>query len=435
MLSYDIILELETGERWTVLEFLNAIAAEQDRDFQAPFLEAPAPAPAPSVWDNSLPLIMDANECQRYTVTRIHVILKHMLSDTTGRKKMMFDLERTNVELSAYVLTINAALVVASCGSVSSSSSSKNSRYYSSTRTTQQQQMVGQQRIENSVTECMLPFYADTRTAECFYNEQEETLSISCNVLQSTSLSLQHSADIGSPQWLIARAFSGSSTTTTISPATSTASNGAGSDVSKETTAQITKKHDQNNTSRYGTNLQSSEYSSQLLGNDDIDVEEIDPFHLQSPFPWKNTKHISARKGCATSTGRGGDSKNGNKLDKRGKEESLPEDRFHSMDSMSQYLMRQQEEEREEKIKTSEKDRIEREASSSADGNIEYVSADNYRPGGKYSGIKRALESDGSVKFEEHNNGLKKAEALFRGVVSSSLAAGDHDNSCLYKLF
>ena len=208
-------------------------------------------------------------------------------------------------------------------------------------------------------TECILPFCIDCKNVECVFHEETSELIVSAAVLNN---SIDNSIDIGSRPWLLAKALSVG--------------------------------NDSKSTKKTQAKAQRDESIMKCLQDDD-------PFHLKSPFPWKNATSIANKKP---------------KLD-------LPEDRFHSKDSMSQHLMQQQQDERQDKLKNSEQDRNERKR----DGSMEYVNAEDFKPGGKYSGMRTNV-SDGADS--EHDNALKNAEIMLKNCETIT----SEDNSW-YKLF
>ena len=208
-------------------------------------------------------------------------------------------------------------------------------------------------------TECILPFCIDCKNVECVFHEETSELIVSAAVLNN---SIDNSIDIGSRPWLLAKALSVG--------------------------------NDSKSTKKTQAKAQRDESIMKCLQDDD-------PFHLKSPFPWKNATSIANKKP---------------KLD-------LPEDRFHSKDSMSQHLMQQQQDERQDKLKNSEQDRNERKR----DGSMEYVNAEDFKPGGKYSGMRTNV-SEGADS--EHDNALKNAEIMLKNCETIT----SEDNSW-YKLF
>ncbi len=196
-----------------------------------------------------------------------------------------------------------------------------------------------------SRTQCILPFCVDWKKVQCNYHKDKSQLIVSAVVFRN---SIYHSADVGTQPWLVTKALSMG-------------------DSNKSTKDSIIREQS------------TLEYLHKNVKEDD------DPFHLRSPFPWKNTADIASKR----------------------PKNHLPEDQFHSKDTMSQYIMQQQEEERQEKLKKSEEDRKERER----DNSIEFVNAQDFKRGGKYcsknSNISNNIDS-------EHEKALKNAEAILK---------------------
>jgi hypothetical protein len=198
-------------------------------------------------------------------------------------------------------------------------------------------------------TQCILPFPVESKSVIC--NVDRETLKLCVSVAVQTT-SKDQNADVGSGPWLMARALSG----------------GKANPKTKRKSTQDQKDLEKNAVSDISTDI----------------MQESDPFHLQSLFPWN--RHQSSGK-------------------QQGSLDGLPEDRFHNKDSVSQHLMQQQEGERTQKIKQSQDDKEER----LRENDAEYVNAADF----KTSGRKRAsIENDG-----EHQEYLKRAEGVVKRCV------------------
>jgi hypothetical protein len=206
-------------------------------------------------------------------------------------------------------------------------------------------------------TECNLPMCVDNTHVQCFFDQDRSMLKISATVLKDR---MDDCADIGSQPWLIAKALS------------------------IENTPQATKKAKEKSVESIESVINS------ICDNDD-------PYLLKSPFPWKNQNSITSI------------DTNNSKLD-------LPEDQFHSKDSMSQHIMQQQEEERQEKVRASEEQREQKD-------NTNYMNVEDFKPGGKYSQKKNA-----DPTHDKHvEQALRKAENLLTKLSESTCRPGTKD--------
>jgi len=196
---------------------------------------------------------------------------------------------------------------------------------------------------------CILPFCVDSQNVVCIYNQETSEMSISAAVLAT---SMCDGADVGSQPWLLAKALS--------------------VDKMEPNTAHT----------RIRNEKESKDRGAELI----TCIEGLDPYQLQSPFPWKRSNETNKQ---------------------TEKKMDLAEDRFHMKDSISQYMMQQQDEERKEKIGKSEKERQERKS----DGSMEYVSAQDFKRGGKYH-EEGGLEDDNDD--DEQKMFVKKAETMLK---------------------
>ena len=116
-------------------------------------------------------------------------------------------------------------------------------------------------------------------------------------------------------------------------------------------------------------------------------------------------------------------------------EMTLPEERFHQKDIMSQHYITQRESSVDEKRKRAEEEREQ----NKDDPNVEYIDFDDYRPGGKFASAedgapeqKAALPAGGEDEDSDseqpttdwaRSEDVKKAEEVLARVVSESAAA------------
>lgn len=167
------------------------------------------------------------------------------------------------------------------------------------------------------IQECILPFSVNTQQVKCTYNPNTNVLSIS---MQVSSTSICQKADIGSQPWLIANALS----------------------------LKTNKKSRRNTTSDNNRN------DNQNEEGDNHKTEKVfddDPFHLQSPFPWKQqSSHNSST--MTANNQKNMTNKNKSTTDSATMTCILPEDRFHKNDCMSQYLIEKQQQQQEQRLQT-----------------------------------------------------------------------------------
>lgn len=135
-----------------------------------------------------------------------------------------------------------------------------------------------------------LPVSINTKSVRCEFNRKTEVLTIQMTLDEAC----QHeNPDVGTDQWSMSKALSSSS-------------------------------KDDKNSLNSNDDDPSPSNESNILSND------FDPFHIHSKLPWKRTINAA------------------NKTEANG-DFNLPEDKYHTMDTISQYNLQEQENERLEK--------------------------------------------------------------------------------------
>jgi len=197
-------------------------------------------------------------------------------------------------------------------------------------------------------TQCILPFLVESKNVTCSVDKETLEVCVSMAVFVQTTKK-DHNADVGSGPWLIARALSG----------------GKANPKAQRKSSQDQKDLGKNAVSDISTDI----------------MQENDPFHFQSLFPWKRYQSSGKQQGSL---------------------DGLPEDRFHKKDSVSQHLMEQQEEDKSQKKKLSQDDREEH----LRENDVEYINAADF----KTSRRKSATTNDDG----EHQEFLERAEGMVK---------------------
>lgn len=238
-------LQLSDGQQLSVQQYLNVLKVSNGS----------APCYVLEEWDQSLPLPFDTDHNGDTKVT--HVIAKASITKC--------HLKSMAISVSTYSLHISGTT------------------YHP--------------------TQCILLFPVEPREVVCKVNM--ETLEL-CMTMAVQTTATDEDADVGSEQWLIARALS----------------RGKPNSSPKIKSAQAK------------NSLEESREMAASAMNEDTD----DPFHLQSLFPWNRDKPLEKQ---------------------QEKHVGLPEDKYHEKDFSSQHLMQQQEEEKMQKMRRSREDREE----------------------------------------------------------------------------
>ncbi|CAM9412778.1 unnamed protein product [Ectocarpus sp. 12 AP-2014] len=196
-----------------------------------------------------------------------------------------------------------------------------------------------------------LPYAALPATASAKTNSHEGTLAVSIHVDKSDPTKR---ADVGSKPWLLSSALEGGG-----ERKTGRASGGGGATASSS-----------------ARGVKGSEGGDYALPED--------RFHLRLP-PGVN-QYTGAAEGDDADNNHDllpeGVDRNQREEEPIGEGESLPEERFHRADIVSQHMIDTREQQRKEKIDRAEKEREARKKQPQDDG-VEYVDFDDYRAGGK----------------------------------------------------
>lgn len=211
-------------------------------------------------------------------------------------------------------------------------------------------------------TEKIFPFCVLPHSCECIFNEEMSSFELSALV---SSIRMEDSSDIGSQPWLFDTALSSE-------------------EANVERDVKNNKMEEQDNESRL-----SLESDTNIID----DIYQVRPGRI-----WKKTSsNLQPITQKSTTI------------------DSLPEDDFHSNDVVSRHLIQQQEEEREDKKNQVEKRRKE----SEKDDSVEYLSPDDFKPGGKYyEGENDTSDKTNNINRDEsQTHSLEAAERVLQNNV------------------
>jgi pre-RNA processing PIH1/Nop17. len=334
----------------SVQEFLDALhevhysTKRKDRALES---QTTPPVVIPTKWDafSTLPLILDSCDFEQYFKVS-HVVVQASTSSN-------FCSDSIDIFVSAF------------CLKVMTKSQKNKSNTSSTTATTNSSSTICknniQQQLDNNNTtipttsrtqcikECILPFCVNTQHVKCTFHPNTHTLSISMEV---SSTSICQKADVGSQPWLLANALSSNK-----SSSSSTSIHKKKKSIKSDNDACSDHDNNKDTSNNHNTTFikkESNRHENADSMNENNVSDDDDPFHLRSPFPWKqNSKHKSITSTTATSststTPCHKHSKNKKKstaanstTNKKTFIHHLPEDRFHQNDCMSQYLLEKQ---------------------------------------------------------------------------------------------
>ena len=218
-------------------------------------------------------------------------------------------------------------------------------------------------------TKIVFPLCINPNTLKAIYDEESCTLKIEANI---SCIKMEDEPDVGSQPWILARALGGNNSKAT-----------KGKHDSKK------KNDDQDTTSK------------------DMSQDALDPYHTR-PLYLKASDLVT--KPISTSTFRPN-----NNAETTIEEVPLPEDSFHTKDSLSQHWLLEQEREQKERH---DKKKEEREEARKSNDSVEFVDTDDFKPGGKYymNNNKNEAKKDeiSSLDEDESRKVLRKAEAFLR---------------------